>query len=86
MLVDTPDSQVVDLNPKGADALSTRANLLANLMVSTPVKWIIARDAGVPPDRLVAVAPSATGSGGPTVPPTLSLKARRGSKRRAPTC
>ena len=46
VLVDTPDSQVVDLNPKGADALSSRASLLANLMASSPVKTIIARDAG----------------------------------------
>ena len=38
VLVDTPDSQVVDLNPKGADALSSRASLLANLMASSPVK------------------------------------------------
>ena len=58
VLVDTPDSQVVDLNPKGADpTLSSRATLLANLMASSPVKIIIARDAGVPPQAFVAVAP-----------------------------
>ena len=79
-LIDTPASQVVDLNPKGADTLNARASLLANLMVSTPVKSIIARDAGVPPDRLVAIAPTAPGSGGPTVPTTLSQKAAEASK------
>ena len=72
VLVDTTDSQVVDLNPKGADALSSRASLLANLMASSPVKTIIARDAGVPASQLVAVAPSATG---PTAPTPLSKAA-----------
>ena len=80
MLIDTPASQVVDLNPKGADTLNSRASLLANLMVSTPVKSIIARDAGVPADRLIAIAPTAPGSGGPTVPTTLSQKASEASK------
>jgi hypothetical protein len=80
MLIDTPASQVVDLNPKGADTLNSRASLLANLMVSTPVKSIIARDAGVAPDRLVAIAPTAPGSGGPSVPTTLSQKAAEASK------
>ena len=69
VLIDTPDSQVVDLNPKGADVLSARATLLANLMASTPVKAVIARDAGVPANQLVAVAPSSTG---PTAPTALS--------------
>jgi len=80
MLIDTPASQVVDLNPKGADTLNARASLLANLMVSAPVKSIIARDAGVPADRLIAIAPTAPGSGGPTVPTTLSQKASEASK------
>jgi hypothetical protein len=80
MLIDTPASQVVDLNPKGADTLNSRASLLANLMVSTPVKSIIARDAGVQPDRLIAIAPTAPGSGGPSVPTTLSQKAAEASK------
>jgi hypothetical protein len=76
VLVDTPDSQVVDLNPKGADALSSRASLLANLMASSPVKAIIARDAGVPASQLVAVAPSATG---PSAPTPLSKAASQSS-------
>jgi hypothetical protein len=76
ILIDTPDSQVVDLNPKGADALSSRASLLANLMASSPVKAIIARDAGVPASRLVAVAPSATGA---TAPTPLSQAASKSS-------
>jgi hypothetical protein len=78
MLIDTPDSQVVDLNPKGADTLSSRASLLANLMVSSPVKSIIARNAGIPADRLVAIAPAAPG--GPTAPTPLSQRATEAAK------
>ena len=44
------------------------------------MKSIIARDAGVPPDRLVAIAPTAPGSGRPTVPTPLSQKAAEASK------
>jgi hypothetical protein len=73
MLIDTPDSQVVDLSPKGADGLGTRANLLANLMASSPVKAIIAKNAGLDPETLVAIAPSTTG--GPQVPTLLSQRA-----------
>jgi hypothetical protein len=73
MLIDTPDSQVVDLSPKGADGLGTRANLLANLMASSPVKAIIAGHAGLDPDALVAIAPST--SAGPVVPTVLSQRA-----------
>jgi hypothetical protein len=73
MLIDTPDSQVVDLNPKGADGLGSRANLLANLMASSPVKAIIAKHAGLNPKQLIAIAPSMTG--GPQVPTLLSQRA-----------
>jgi capsular polysaccharide biosynthesis protein len=73
MLIDTPDSQVVDLEPKGADGLGTRANLLANLMASGPVKAIIAEHAGINAAELIAIAPSM--SGGPQVPTPLSQRA-----------
>ncbi len=75
MLIDTPDSQVVDLEPKGADGLGTRANLLANLMASSPVRTIIARNAGVNPADLIAVAPSM--SAGPQVPTLISERASK---------
>jgi hypothetical protein len=75
MLIDTPDSQVVDLEPKGADGLGTRANLLANLMASNPVRTIIARNAGVNPADLIAVAPSM--SAGPQVPTLISERASK---------
>jgi hypothetical protein len=61
ILVDTPDSQVVDVMPKGADALGVRANLLANLMVDGVVKTQIARRAGISPDSFTGIAESGSG-------------------------
>jgi capsular polysaccharide biosynthesis protein len=61
-LVDTPSSQVVDLGGKtGADigTLSARAQLLASLMTSSPIKDEIASRAGVAPEELIAVSPTA---------------------------
>jgi hypothetical protein len=75
LLIDTPDSQVVDLDPAGADALGTRTALLANLMVSAPVRTIIAQDAGLSPDQLLATTPSTTGMAVPTL---LSQRAAAG--------
>jgi capsular polysaccharide biosynthesis protein len=60
ILVDTPRSQVVAVNPRGSETLGARASVLANLMVEGEVKAAIARRAGLRPSRLRA----ATGSGG----------------------
>ena len=54
ILVDTPDSQVVDVAPRGSDTLGVRANLFANLMIAGKVKAIIARKAGLRPGQLQA--------------------------------
>lgn len=56
ILVDTPDSQVVAVAPKGSDTLGVRANLLASLMVDGVVKSAIARRAGIPDRALVAAS------------------------------
>jgi capsular polysaccharide biosynthesis protein len=61
-LVDTPNSQVVDLGPDtGSDiqTLSTRASLLANLITSSPLKDQIAAKAGIRTDELDTSAPDA---------------------------
>jgi hypothetical protein len=63
VLVDSPSSQVIDLGGGGqsrADivSLSARARLLANLMATSPLKDQIARRAQVPPDALIASAPT----------------------------
>jgi hypothetical protein len=56
VLVDTPTSQVVQVAPKGSETLGPRASLIATLMVEGEVKAAIARRAGLPPRRLVAVS------------------------------
>jgi hypothetical protein len=63
-LVDTPSSQVVDLGGgTGADVgtLSARANLLASLMTSSPIKDDIARRADIPIELLVTPATPSVG-------------------------
>jgi hypothetical protein len=62
ILVDTPNSQVVEVAPKGSETLGARANVLANLMVDGEVKDAIAREAGLDPKQLVAGSIS---TGGP---------------------
>ena len=59
MLVDTPNSQVVEVAPKGSDMLGVRANLIANLMAEGDVKAAIAQRAGVDPEKLTGIAESA---------------------------
>jgi hypothetical protein len=60
VLVDTPDSQVVDVDPEGTDTLGLRANLLASLMAETELSSAIARKAGMRPDDLIAIAETPT--------------------------
>lgn len=61
ILVDTPQSQVVDVSPKGSGSLGSRANLLANLMTEGEVKAAIARRAGLRPNQLLAGVDTGTG-------------------------
>ena len=61
ILVDTPQSQVVDVSPKGSGSLGSRANLLANLMTEGDVKAAIARRAGLRPNQLLAGVDTGTG-------------------------
>jgi hypothetical protein len=68
ILVDTPESQVVDVSPKGSDTLGIRANLLANLMVDGVVKAAIAKRAGLSPNQFYGVAESATDPAAETPP------------------
>lgn len=60
VLVDTPQSQVIKVDPKGSDTLGLRAAVLANLMVEGEAKEAIARRAGLEPRKLKAVSESAT--------------------------
>ena len=67
VLVDSPNSQVVDVGGGSADVegatidlvgLSTRARLLASLMSSSPLKDRIASAAGIKTDKLIVIAPT----------------------------
>jgi hypothetical protein len=58
VLVDTPGSQVVNVNPKGSETLGTRASLLASLMVEGEIKSAIAKRAGLSTKQLLAVTES----------------------------
>jgi hypothetical protein len=58
VLVDAPRSKIVDLNAQTADftALTTRADLLSNVMASAQVRALIAQRVGIPFSSLVATA------------------------------
>jgi hypothetical protein len=58
VVLDTPDSQLTHLAPRGADSLAWRAGLLADLMTSPEAKNRIAREAGVDPRQLRVTDPS----------------------------
>jgi hypothetical protein len=57
LLVDTPSSQVVNVDPVGLDLLTARANLLASLMVNGVLKGTIAERAGLQPNQLSGADP-----------------------------
>ena len=59
ILIDTPNSQVVTVEPRGLDTLGARASVLANVMTEGEVKTIIAGAAGLHPNELHAGVESA---------------------------
>jgi capsular polysaccharide biosynthesis protein len=63
MLVDTPESVVVGVSPKGSETLGTRASLLSTLMTEGDVKADIARRVGLRPKQLEATAEFGAESG-----------------------
>ena len=85
VLVDTPQSQVVDAAPtisstsgQTLGTLGTQANLLADLMVEGTIKADIAHRAGLNPSQLVGVSaavtvPSAAGSSSGSGPSAVSV-------------
>lgn len=54
ILVDTPNSQVVTVEPRGLETLGARATVLANVMTEGEIKTIIAGAAGLNPSELSA--------------------------------
>ena len=69
ILVDTPNSQVVEVAPKGYDTVGVRANLLASLMVDGAVKSAIAARAGLQPNQIVGVDNAANYASATSAPP-----------------
>jgi hypothetical protein len=59
VLVDTPQSLVVDARPKGAASIGPRAVLLGALLASDEAKAAIARDVGLRPSAIAVVGPGA---------------------------
>ena len=76
VLIDSQSSQAVDLGGGEGEvkvdvaSLSARAQLLANLLVTRPLRDEIAKGAGVAPDRMITELSSTTEPGGP--PPEAS--------------
>ncbi len=58
VLVDTHRSTIADLGSDPTNGVSPRAYLLATLLASAPVEETIAKQAGIPSDRLVVVPPN----------------------------
>ena len=71
ILVDTPASQVVEVETEGSSSLGSRASLIANLMVAGEVKQAIARSAKLPPQQLIAISEAAAV---PSTPPPAHVK------------
>jgi len=59
VLIDSPRSQIIDLRTDTYDltSLTSRADLIGNVMASAPVREYIARRAAVDPLRIQAVSP-----------------------------
>src|SRR4051794_25039887 len=65
ILVDTPASQVVEVETEGSSSLGSRASLIANLMVAGEVEQAIARAAKLPPQQLIAISEAAAAPAAP---------------------
>jgi hypothetical protein len=72
VVLDTPSSQIVFRDPKGADTLIWRAALLTELMATEETRARIAHAVGVPESRLVIVVPALTA---PALATTLPIAA-----------
>jgi hypothetical protein len=64
VVLDTPKSELVNPAPAGADTLEWRAGVLAEMLLTDPLRAQIARDAGITPDTLATIDPDI---GEPTV-------------------
>jgi hypothetical protein len=53
VLIDTPQSQVLEVSPAGSGTLGTRASVFANLLVVGELKNEVAKRAGLAPNKLL---------------------------------
>lgn len=60
VLVDTPRSQIADLNPTGAPYVYERASLLSNVMATAPVQEQLAEQLKLVPGELSVTPPTAS--------------------------
>ena len=88
VLVDSPNSQVVDVGGRSTDVegatidlvgLSTRARLLASLMSSSPLKDRIAAAAGIKAGKLIVIAPTGDDLA-PRVTPATNTSVKPGDR------
>ena len=75
VVLDTPSSQIVFRDPRGADTLTWRATLLTELMATEETRVGIARAVGVPTDKVVVVVPALTAPADPTTLPIAAAEA-----------
>lgn len=77
VIVDTPSSQTVDVNPVGVTTLEWRTGLFADLMATDEARESIARKLGIAPDSLVVAAPYMSVPAVPVPLPRAALEAAR---------
>jgi hypothetical protein len=67
VLIDTPQSQVLEVAPAGSGTLGTRASVFANLLVVGELKNEVAKRAGLAPNKLIGGtdASATAGAAGP---------------------
>jgi hypothetical protein len=81
VVLDTPESQLVDQAPIGAETLPWRASLMAHLIATEPARDRIARELGLPLDQ-VAVTDNSVSN--PDVPASLPKAAAEAAQTYAP--
>ncbi|MBV9335973.1 MAG: hypothetical protein JO243_08770 [Solirubrobacterales bacterium] len=62
ILIDTPSSQLIAVDPSGLDTLAARADLIAGLMVDGTVKAGAAERVGVSPSKIEGISATAAGA------------------------
>jgi hypothetical protein len=85
LVLDTPVSQLVGAAPKGVDTLGWRTELLSDLTTTAPMRWQIARAAGVPMRQLAVINPLLDTPVLPTTLPRRAAKMAPGTERYALT-